>query len=124
MTLTTSSASRVGLMITTAGTARTIPLPAESGLLKTFQAAVGGLIDVITFPSLNLALVINDEGKLIGLPVNPTATALYCLYHGVFDVVAGDVVAIEAGTGPDGESIGLRACAAAHMVRLLGLRLV
>lgn len=118
------SSERVGLVITTEGTARTIPLPTETGMLKTLQGAVGGLIDVITFPSLNLALVINDEGKLIGLPVNPTATAMYLLYRGVFDVVAGDVVVIEAGTGPDGESIGLLNCVAAHMVRKLGLRLV
>jgi hypothetical protein len=122
--MTATTPQRVGLLITTEGTARTIPLPTETRMLKTLQGAVGGLIDVITFPSLNLALVINDEGKLIGLPVNPTATAMYCIYRGVVDDVAGDVVVIEAGTGPDGESIGLLSCVAAHMIRELGLRLI
>ena len=35
---------------------------------------VGGMVECITFPNGDL-LLINEEGKLIGLPLNPEATA-------------------------------------------------
>ena len=44
--------------------------------LKAAQAFVGGYVECITFPNGDL-LIINEEGKLIGLPLNPEATALW-----------------------------------------------
>ena len=44
--------------------------------LNTAQAFVGGYVECITFPNGDL-LIINEEGKLIGLPLNPEATALW-----------------------------------------------
>ena len=37
---------------------------------------VGGMVEAITFPNGDL-LLINEEGKLMQLPLNPEATALW-----------------------------------------------
>ena len=44
--------------------------------LKAAQDFVGGYVEGITFPNGDY-LIINEEGKLIGLPLNPEATALW-----------------------------------------------
>ena len=44
--------------------------------LKTAQAFVGGYVECITFPNGDL-LIINEEGKLMQLPLNPEATVLW-----------------------------------------------
>jgi len=44
--------------------------------LKTAQDFVGGMVECITFPNGDL-LIINEEGKLMGLPLNPEATTLW-----------------------------------------------
>ena len=44
--------------------------------LKAAQAFVGGYIEGITFPNGDY-LIINEEGKLMGLPFNPEASALW-----------------------------------------------
>ena len=44
--------------------------------LKSAQDFVGGMVECITFPNGDL-LIINEEGKLMGLPLNPEATALW-----------------------------------------------
>ena len=44
--------------------------------LKSAQAFVGGIVECITFPNGDL-LIINEEGKLMGLPLNPEATLLW-----------------------------------------------
>ena len=44
--------------------------------LKTAQEFVGGYVEGITFPNGDY-LIINEEGKLMGLPLNPEATALW-----------------------------------------------
>ena len=43
--------------------------------LKSAQDFVGGIVECITFPNGDL-LIINEEGKLMGLPLNPEATLL------------------------------------------------
>ena len=40
--------------------------------LKAAQAFVGGMVEGISFPNGDY-LIINEEGKLIGLPLNPEA---------------------------------------------------
>ena len=37
---------------------------------------VGGMVEAVTFPNGDL-LLLNEEGKLMGLPLNPEATALW-----------------------------------------------
>ena len=43
---------------------------------KEVSKFVGGMVECITSPNGDL-LLINEEGKLIGLPLNPEATALW-----------------------------------------------
>ena len=44
--------------------------------LKTAQDFVGGMVECITFPNGDV-LIVNEEGKLIGLPLNPEGTLLW-----------------------------------------------
>ena len=44
--------------------------------LKGAQEFVGGMVECVTFPNGDL-LIINEEGKLKGLPLNPEATTLW-----------------------------------------------
>ena len=44
--------------------------------LKEAQKFVGGYVEVITFP-IGDYLIINEEGKLMQLPLNPEATTLW-----------------------------------------------
>ena len=44
--------------------------------LKEAQKFVGGYVEGITFPNGDY-LIINEEGKMIGLPLNPEATTLW-----------------------------------------------
>ena len=43
---------------------------------KEVSKFVGGMVECITFPNGDL-LLINEEGKLMGLPLNPEATTLW-----------------------------------------------
>ena len=44
--------------------------------LKAAQEFVGGYVEGITFPNGDY-LIVNEEGKLIGLPINEEATKLW-----------------------------------------------
>ena len=44
--------------------------------LETAQKFVGGMVEGITFPNGDY-LIINEEGKLMQLPLNPEATTLW-----------------------------------------------
>ena len=58
-----------------------------SGSLKSLQRIVGGTIQAIyPFDDPEIALICNDEGKLINLPLN---RALYDKDGKLFDIVAG-----------------------------------
>ena len=48
----------------------------DTPTLKEAQDFVGGMVECITWPNGDL-LIINEEGKLMGLPLNPEATALW-----------------------------------------------
>ena len=56
--------------------------------LTELQAVVGGFIEVVHLPDGRL-MVVNEEGKLNGLPVNPKASELYP------DIIVGDVLVCE-----------------------------
>lgn len=57
--------------------------------LETLQKAVGGYIEMV--PTINGdVMVINEEGKIHNLPVNPFATKLFT--NGSEDPIMGDVV--------------------------------
>lgn len=65
--------------------------------LHDYQAAVGGLIEAIDLGHPPMSFFANEEAKLIGLPINQRATALWWLHvpavYGI-DFLAGDVVLI------------------------------
>ena len=69
--------------------------------LKTAQKFVGGYVEGITFPNGDY-LIINEEGKLKGLPLNPEATLLWKITFdndnyitGRKDVVVGPAIYIK-----------------------------
>lgn len=97
--------------------------PGDSLDLKTLQEIVEGHIE--TVPSVmssewskekdvGLTLIINEEGKLLGLPVNRTATDMAAIYN---DVIVGN--AILMGTTEE-DFIGLTKEAAEHIVEKWG----
>ena len=60
--------------------------------LSQLQGIVGGYIEVITTPS-GLEMVLNEEGKLNGLPLNEKATMMSGLWPR--DVIVGSVLLCE-----------------------------
>ena len=62
---------------------------------------VGGMVEAVTFPNGDL-LLLNEEGKLMGLPLNEKATALWRKHFtkethafGYDDYVVGPAIVIE-----------------------------
>ncbi len=62
---------------------------------------VGGMVEAVTFPNGDL-LLLNEEGKLMGLPLNEKATALWKKHFtkethlfGYDDVVVGPAIVIQ-----------------------------
>ena len=69
------------------------------GDLKSMQAIVGGLIEAIyPFDDPEIALICNDEGKLMGLPYN---RALRDEDGRIYDVVAGTFFLCRARAGSE-----------------------
>ena len=69
--------------------------------LKEAQDFVGGMVECITFPNGDL-LIINEEGKLMQLPLNPEATLLWRMTftkdkyaYGYDDFVVGPAIYIK-----------------------------
>jgi len=61
---------------TTAAEFKIIDDSKDEPSLEQAQEFVGGYVEGITFPNGDY-LIVNEEGKLIGLPLNPEATALW-----------------------------------------------
>lgn len=90
------------LVVTVEGTAEVI----EEISLATLQGKVGGWVQAVDLTS-TMTLWANEEGKLVGLPVNGFATELWESRFGVgTDIIVGDVV-ITGGVDADGETLGL-----------------
>lgn len=60
--------------------------------LKPLQQAVGGMIEVVPSTQEGLSVICNEEGKLIGLPINYKATILHRFGT---DPLCGDVVILQ-----------------------------
>ena len=56
--------------------------------LKEAQDFVGGMVECITFPNGDL-LIVNEEGKLMQLPLNPEATLLWRMTFTKYKYVTG-----------------------------------
>ena len=97
---------KLAIKLTAEGNASIIDLMADSNELLTLQMAVGGLIEPKTLAS-GYTLIMNEEGKLQGLPINTSATEIWLANFPNFpDVIVGDVV-IAGGTDEEGEQLGL-----------------
>jgi len=83
-----------GLLITTDGNARDVEFSGKIANLKELQELVGGYIEILWLRG-GKALVVNEEGKIYGLPVNDRATYLI-EEHGLSDVIVGNVVLMES----------------------------
>jgi hypothetical protein len=78
------------------GNIEQVNYPQPDVTLKFLQNIVGGYIQIIHFPDGN-AMVMNEEGKLDGLPENVKATKLFReAFPGTEDFVVGDVLLTEA----------------------------
>ena len=67
--------------------------------LEVLQQMVGGLIEYVPVCN-NIDMIINDEGKLEGLDINPLATILFS-----YDYIVGDALIV--GINDEGENISL-----------------
>jgi hypothetical protein len=84
------------------------PVDLDGGY-EALQAAVGGNFDLVTSSTGETSFWLHDEGKLIGLPVNATATRLLWKLNPAFDgldVLVGTVV-VTGGADDEGETLGV-----------------
>jgi hypothetical protein len=89
-----------GLVVPASGQPEVRHLTAD---IETLQGIVGGCIEAVALADVSAHAYCNEEVKLLGLPVNQTATALTeTLMPGfAHHVLCGDVVFL--GDGPHGE---------------------
>jgi hypothetical protein len=108
---------KLAIKVTAEGNASIIDLMADSNELLTLQMAVGGLIEAKTLES-GYTLIMNEEGKLQGLPINERATEIWLANFPNFpDVILGDVV-IAGGYDDEGEQLGLDSDYANRLLKL------
>lgn len=58
--------------------------------LEELRHFVGGPIELVTLG--DCYMVVNEEGKLRGLPFNPSASRLYSLFYDDIDCIVGDAL--------------------------------
>jgi hypothetical protein len=68
-----------------------IDLPREGGLAQ-LQREVGGYIEAVRLEEFDFYL--NEEGKMIGLPLNEVGTLLWESVYGQTDVIMGNIVVV------------------------------
>lgn len=92
------------LQVTTENEFRVLDLGEST--LKTLQEGVGGYIQPVDYGN-ELTMWVNEEGKLTGLPLNPTGTLWWAsIFPNHLDYIMGDVV-FTGGTDDEGDTIGL-----------------
>lgn len=100
---------KVYIKIRPSGEISTCPCGADGSItLEEMQEAVGGYIEVIGSAFGRLAMIVNVEGKLRGLPYNPTATAIMGAGGLPGDYIVGTVLLV-AKSGADLVGISLNA---------------
>ena len=68
---------KVYIKIRPSGEISTCPCGDDGSItLEEMQEAVGGYIEVVRLAFDRLVMIVNEEGKLRGLPYNPAATAI------------------------------------------------
>lgn len=62
--------------------------------LEELQMTVGGYIELVSLNSFQY-MVLNEEGKIMGLPINEMATLLYSQRYYRFEVIVGEVAIVQ-----------------------------
>lgn len=70
----------------------------ETYSLEELQKFVGGYIEIHHIADGKLCMVINEEGKINHLPLNPIATRIYNLFSpvSIYDYIVGNVLICES----------------------------
>ena len=90
--MATNGETRVLVISAETDSVRVDTMPRKS--LEYLQGKVGGWVQCVDFPAYDMWM--HEEGKIIGLPQNKIATALWRQTYGDTDIIVGDVVL----TGP------------------------
>lgn len=92
-----------GIIITTE--MNTIELPESS--YEAISSAVGGYIQIVPLQNdfAGYAMYLHEEGKLIGLPMNDVATAVWENSYGRTDIILGNAVIVNANTDDEGNEL-------------------
>lgn len=77
---------------TDGSTTEVAPANGKTFTLAELQGFVGGIIQIVPMPGRRRSFVCHDEGRLIGLPLNPAATARWEEVYGATDELVGDVL--------------------------------
>lgn len=80
---------KTALRVNTDFTTEVLDLDADE--YQQLSDAVGGLIQPVDLKT-DLAIIVNEEGKLISLPVNVIGTHMWYRSYGATDVMVGNVV--------------------------------
>ena len=78
----------------------------EDTSYQLIKDAVGGIFQAINLPGLGATMWVHDEGKILGLPVNPFGNMFWKSEYGDTDFIVGDII-LTGPTGPNGETTGL-----------------
>ncbi len=96
--------TKLGVVIKADGTLERLDLSESEQELKSLQNAVGGYVQVIELED-DFTMWVNEEGKLLNLPVNEIATVIWEVRFGLdTDIICGDVV-FTGGMDEDGETL-------------------
>jgi hypothetical protein len=96
--------TKLGVVIKADGTLERLDLSESEQELKSLQNAVGGYVQVIELKD-DFTMWVNEEGKLLNLPVNEIATVIWEVRFGLdTDIICGDVV-FTGGMDEDGETL-------------------
>jgi len=64
----------------------------ETEAVTYIKDVVGGFLESVTLYKLGVTMWINEEGKLLGLPVNPIGTMFWTAEYGSTDTIVGNIV--------------------------------
>ena len=82
-----------GTLITTDGNIKEIQFSGRIVTLKEMQQCVEGYIEMVWLKS-GKVLIVNEEGKIDGLPINDKATIIVN-EDGIYDTIVGNALLIE-----------------------------
>ena len=87
----------MALLIKTDGSTTMVTIP-KKNQLEFLQGLVGGYIEIVGIKALRFkghtGMVINEEGKLNGLPLNKIASEIF---NNPYDVIVGDAIIFKDG---------------------------